>query len=349
MRRWGESAAAREVSDRGATSPIGTLLLVAVTIVLAVSVGLFALDLGAGQGAPTVEATFEYEQTPAGLAMTATNIGEDVVVRLNGAPVATFDSSDAGRTVLIPTAPGDRITVVSSEADRAVIVNREVDDRSEVGDLIAYYTFDQGTGSTIVDRSGNDNDGSMVGGVTRVTDDSGSALAFDGQSGTHVDIGDLSVDGPAAVEELTIAIRYSKDGGTNAIQNLIEHQAGNFAWYLETDGQHTSPHRMEYTIGYQNPPSGTLYTPSLAEGSTHVLVGTFDGDEMVLYRNGTRIGSTPLDREVALGDVILAADSGPSIQNYHGRIYELRLYYTAFSDDEAAVLTDAMRNSTRAP
>jgi flagellin-like protein len=334
------------LAKRAASSPLGTILMVAVTVVLAVSVGVFAFDLAQEQGVPTVEATFEYEATPAGLEMTATNIGEDVVVQLNGQRVASFDANDAGKTVLVPTAPGDEITVVSSDSETTVIVNERVDDRSEVGDLIAYYSFDQGSGSTVVDRSRNGNDGTASGGYSRVSDEHGTAMEFDGQSGTHVDIGDLAVNGPASVEELTIAIKYSKHGGTDAIQNLVEHQAGSFAWYLETDNEHTAPHRMEYTIGYSNPPSGTLYTPSLAERAPHVLVATFDGDEMVLYRNGTKLGSTALDRDVALGDVILAADSNPGIQNFHGRIYEVRLYYASFSDEEAAVLSNAMGNAS---
>jgi hypothetical protein len=106
---------------------------------------------------------------------------------------------------------------------------------------------------------------------------------------------------------------------------------------------------MEYTIGYNTPPSETLFESPLAEDSTHVLIATFDGDEMVLYRNGTRVGSAPLSRDVALGDVILAADSNPDIQNFHGRLYEVRLYYAAFDDEEAAVLARAMGNESASP
>ncbi|MFC4407251.1 LamG-like jellyroll fold domain-containing protein [Haloarchaeobius iranensis] len=337
-------------TDRAATSPIGTLLLVALAIVAAAGVGVFVLDLSSGQGAPTAEAAFEYRETPAGLEMTAVGIGEDVVVQLNGQPVASFDSDEAGKTVLLPTAPDDRITVVSRDGDQTVLVNRRVDDRDEVGDLIAYYTFDQGTGSTIVDRSGNGNDGTAFRGWSRVTDDTGTAIELDGTSGTHVDIGDLSVDGPASVDEITIAIEYEKDGGPNRIQNLIEHQAGGFAWYMETDGNHVNPHRMEYTIGYSSPPSGTLYADAIDAGESQVLIGTFDGDEMVLYRNGQRVDSVALDRDVELGEVILGADSDPYGvgQNIDGRIYEVRLYYTSFSDSEAAVLTRAMRNNSTA-
>lgn len=336
--------------ERGATSPIGTLLLVALAIVAAAGVGVFVLDLSSGQGAPTAEAAFEYSETPAGLEMTAVGIGEDVVVQLNGRRVASFDSDEAGKTVLLPTAPGDRITVVSRDGDRTVLVNRRVDDRDEVGDLIAYYSFDQGTGTTVVDRSGNGNDGQAVGGWARVSDGTGTAIDLDGTTGTHVDVGDLTVDGPASVDELTIAIHYRKDGGSDSIQNLIEHQAGGFAWYMETDGNHVAPHRMEYTIGYSNPPSGTLYTGNVDEGEPQVLVGTFDGDEMVLYRNGQRVDSVALDRDVALGEVILGADSDPYGvgQNIDGRLYEVRLYYTSFSEGEVEVLTRAMRDNSTA-
>jgi hypothetical protein len=310
-----------------------------------------------GAGTPTADATFEYEQTPAGLQLIPTALGTEATVRLNGRTVATVDPESAGQPVLLPTAPGDRITVVTSDRERSVLVDRTTDDRSEVGDLIAYYTFDQREDATVVDRSGNDNDGtarSATGnpdGYDRGRDGTGTYMRFDGEGGTHVDMGDLAVRG-ASVDEITVAITYRKNfgtsgcGGVGDIQNLIEHQptqASSFAWFLETDRNRCSdPHDMTFNVGFNNPPSAELAASDVPEREPQVLVGTYDGSEMALYRNGTRVGTRSLDRSVDLGEVILAADSDPSIQNFRGRIYEVRLYYTAFSESEAAVLTKAM-------
>jgi len=330
--------------DRAATPVVGNLLLVAVVLVVALVLVTLSFTFLERTGTPTAEASFEYEQTSVGLRMVPTAIGTDVAVQLNGREVETFESDSAGESVLLPTAPGDTITVVSRDEDRSVLVSKEIDERSEVGDFIAYYTFEGGSGTTVVDRSGNGNDGIRKGGgTTWIRDASGAGLDFDGSSGTHVDMGDLTVDGPDEVEELTFAITYRHDGGSD-IQNLVEHQNSNFAWFMETDGKHGDPHQMEFSLGYQTSPNGKIKTGDVPAGETQVLVGTYDGNEMVLYRNGTRVGTRTFQRDVALGELILGADSDPSGvgQNLDGRIYEMRLYYAAFDDSEVDVITAAM-------
>jgi len=81
-------------------------------------------------GTPTADAKFEYERTAAGLEMKPVALGTDVIVRLNGQGITSFDAESAGQRALIPTAPGDRITVVSEDGDRSVFVTKEIDDRS---------------------------------------------------------------------------------------------------------------------------------------------------------------------------------------------------------------------------
>lgn len=328
--------------SRGATPIIANILLVGIALVIAVVLVTVSFGFLEETGAPTAEATFEYEQTPVGLRMTPEVIGTDVIVKLNDDEIATVEADSAGEPILIPTAPGDTITVISRDRDRSVLINKEIDSRSEIGDFIAYYRFDSG-GSNVIDRSGNDNDGIRNGGTDWVTDDDGEALDFDGSTGTYVDVGDLTVDGPDQVDEITVAIRYTHRGGSD-IQNLIEHQDSNFAWFVETDGKHGDPHRMEWNLGYRTAPSGKITTGDISAGETEILVGTYDGNEMVLYQNGNKVGSRTFDRDVALGDVIVGADSDPSSvgQNLDGRIYELRLYYAAFDSDNIEAITNAM-------
>ena len=325
---------------RSTSSVLGVVLLVAVVVVVSLVVIVFGFAFLDGFGTPTAEASFAYEQTPAGLVMTPKALGTDVVVQLNGKPVETLSADSAGQPVLLPTAPGDQITVVSADGEQSVLVQREIDDRPEVGDFIAYYPFDRSSGATVVDKSGNDNDGTAYDGYTR----SDGCMAFDGTSGSHVDIGDLTLDGPDSIDELTIAITYRYDGTGSDIQNLVEYQSSRFAWYIETDRDHGDPHRMEYNIGYRTSPNASLYAEGIPAEETQVLVGTYDGEEMALYRNGEQVGTAALDRRVNLGDVILAADSDPSSvgQNLEGQLCEVRLYYTAFDERSVDVLTNAM-------
>lgn len=49
----------------------------------------------------------------------------------------SYEQTAAGKSVLLPTAPGDRITVVSEDGGRSVLVQEEIDERSEIGDFIA--------------------------------------------------------------------------------------------------------------------------------------------------------------------------------------------------------------------
>jgi flagellin-like protein len=325
--------------ERSVTPVVGNVILVAVVVVIAVVLVVLSFSFLEGTGAPTAEASFEYEQTPVGLELRPKALGTDVAVKLNGENVTHISADSAGESVLIPTAPGDTVSVVSTDGDRSVLVNRQIDERSEVGDLIAYYPFDAGSGTTIEDASGNGNDGEAFGDVTRT----GSALDFDGNSGTYVDVGNLTVDGPARVEEITIAIRYEHDRGSD-IQNLIEHQDSNFAWFMETDGTYGDPHQMEFNVGYNSSPSGKLTTGDVPSGDPQTVIGTYDGNQMVFYRNGQKLGTRSFQRDVALGQVIIGADSDPTSvgQNFDGRISEVRLYYAAFSESEVTVLNKAM-------
>lgn len=329
--------------ERSVTPLVGNILMVAVVVVIAVVLIVLSFTFLDSTGTPSADASFDYRQTPVGLELVPSTLGTDVVVKLNGQNITHIPADSAGEPVLVPTAPGDRVTIVSTDDDRSVLVDERIDERSEVGDLVSYYTFEAGSGSTIVDESGNDNDGEAFDGVTRIGSGSSSALDFDGSSGTYVDIGDLTVDGPDEIDEITIAIRYEHDGGSG-IQNLIEHQDANFAWFLETDGKHSDPHQMEFNVGYLSAPSGKLTTGDVPAGEPQTLIGTYDGERMVLYRNGTKIGTRSFQRDVALGQIILGADSDPNTvgQNFDGRLSEVRLYYATLSQEEVAVLNQAM-------
>jgi len=333
-------------TDRGATPVVGNVLLVAVVIVIAIVLVTLSFSFLDNTGAPTAEASFQYEQTPVGLRMTATAISTDVAVQLNGRSVATFEGGDAGRSVIVPTAPGDQITVVSRDREKSVLVDKTIDDRDEVGDFIAYYPFEDENETVLFDRSGNGNDGTITGDPVP----NGESLAFDGDDYVSVTDFNTPVD---RVSEFTVAVTYRTDDADRK-QELIEHKSDDDNWLLElkpcSNGQVPSD-RCEDN-GYVpvfsvDQAGGTQDEQIFGNGeqadTRQTLVGTFNGSGHTLYVDGERARSGTYEGNISMGELNIGRDVEFDGDYFDGEIYEIRLYYTAFDDQQVRVLTEAMR------
>jgi len=232
--------------DRAATPAVAAILIVVITVVLGTVVAVQFTGFTSKIGGPTSQATFEYAESPVGIEMIPKQIAQDVAVEINGKQVATFDRSDAGNGKLIPTSPGDQLTVVAADGSRSVLVSRTVDDREEIGDFIAHYTFEAGSGDTLVDRSGNENDGNIDGDRNWLTG-TDSGMRFDG-SGDHIHVTNISA--PVDVDEFTIAVAYRQQSGNDEVNQLIEHRYdSDNEWFLETDVS-SSTYRLEYAVDF---------------------------------------------------------------------------------------------------
>lgn len=324
-------------ADRGMPPVVGNVLLVAVVVVVAVVLVTFSFTFLERTGTPSAEAAFDVEETPAGLRLVPKALGTDVTVRLNGEPLRTVSADRAGQAVLVPTAPGDRLTVVSTDGDRSVLLERRIDDRSEVGDLIAQYTFAAGSGTTLIDRSGNGNDGTLKGDPAWLA--GGGGLRFDGTR-DYVTVSDLSA--PVDVEAFTVAVAYRQRGrGSDDIAQLVEHTWSGNEWFLETVAAGgVDPYEMAYAVEYPRAEirSGDRYD----FGTAHVAVGTYDGRSYELYMDGTRVASGAHARPVDMGDLRIGRDFESAIQYFDGDVYELRIYYRDLDADAVAALSTAM-------
>lgn len=320
--------------NRAVTPAVATILLVAVVVVLGATVTTYFFGFTEKIGGPTAEATFSYDESPVGIEMTADQIGEDVSVELNGQRVASFDSSDAGQSRLIPTSPGDQLTVVSADGSRSVLVSRTVDDRDEIGDFIAHYTFDDADSDDVLeDQSGNNNDGDIMGDP----DWTGESISFDG-SNDYITVSDISA--PVDVEEFTIAVAYKQRSDAD-VNQLVEHQYGaDNEWFLETRFDDPNTYRMEFAVEF---PDNEIYSSYAYDtGGRRVAVGTYDGTNYNLYMNGNQVAGDSFTREVSMGDMRIARDFESSNQFLNGEIYEIRLYYSAFDDKGVDSITKAM-------
>lgn len=326
-------------SDRAVTPLLGNLLLVAVALVIAVTLILLSATFLQRTGTPTAEAAFEIEESPAGLSLVPEALGTDVDVELNGERITHIPSDDAGEPSLIPTAPGDRLTIVSRDEDRSVRLEKRIDDRSEIGDFIALYRFDAGSGSTLHDQSGNDNDGTLQGSPAW-TPNGGGCLEFDGTA-DYVSIENISA--PLEVDEFTVAVTYRQRGvGTDSIAQLVEHSWSGNEWFIETEANGSGGYRGMYAVGFPDAAGQIQTGDEFAFGDHHVAVGTSDGNSFELYVDGQLEASGTFGREVDMGDMNLARDFESSIQYFAGDMCEVRLYYTAFDAAAVQSITAAM-------
>ncbi|MFC7058852.1 LamG domain-containing protein [Halovenus salina] len=327
---------------RAASPIIGNILLVAVVIIISVVLVTVSLTFLDKTGSPSADAAFEYEQTPVGLEIRPIAMGTEAVVKLNGRRIAEVGPDSVGEPVLLPTAPGDEITVVSTDEERSVLVNQQADSRDSIGDFTSYYTFD-GSGSVLSDESGNGNDGDLRGDP----DWTANGLALDG-SGDYVEVTDISA--PVDVDEFTIAVAYRADEVKK--QELVEHKSGSDNWLLElkpcdhkqvsvcTGGDGYTPvYTVDQSGGGQ---SGQIFGGRLEPGTQHVVVGTFDGSEYTLYVDGDKKNTSTYPGEISMGNMNIGADFEFSGDYLNGEIYELRLYYKSFDSADVVRITGAM-------
>ena len=325
-----------EQDSRAVTPVVATVLLVAVIVILVGTLAASFFGVTEKIGGPTGQAAFEYAESPVGLEMTPTQIGQDVTVEINGKQITTFETDDAGETKLIPTSPGDQLTVIAADGSRSVLVSKTIDDRDEIGDFVAHYTFAEGSGSTLVDQSGNDNDGTIEGDPDWLTE-SDAGLKFDGTD-DYVTIDNL--DAGVDVDEFTIAVAYKQDAvASDEVNQLVEHRYGGNEWFLETRGGSGSTYQIEYAVEF---PEQLTTGYSYNTGNRRVAVGTYDGSEYGLYMDSDKIGTKDASRPIGMDDMKIAVDSDESSQFYEGEIYEIRLYYSAFDDEEVESITKAM-------
>ena len=207
--------------------------------------------------------------------------------------------------------------------------------------LVGYWKFDEGAGTTVSDSSGNGNNGSIVGGPSWVQGHSGSALQFDGVD-DHVDIPDSpSLD----VRRITIEA-WVKPDVNDQLANIVSKWKGG------------SPGQRSYNLdlGSSNPPSfyprkAASCTSTDGEGDTEVhLVGTsdipvgvwthiaatYDGSVMKIYVNGQLESSLPQTGDIFAGTArlfIADADDGTSLL-FDGAIDEVKIYDRALTAGE---------------
>lgn len=199
--------------------------------------------------------------------------------------------------------------------------------------LVAAYGFNEGSGTTVADASGNGHTGTITGATWSTQGKFGACLSFDG-------VDDWVTINHAAQLNLTTGMTLE-------------------AWVFPTASAGTrdvvikeSPQADIYNL-YANegsgPPQGTVL---IAAGNKHVkgsatllintwshLATTYDGASLKLFVNGVQVGTTPVTGPIVVSTGVLRI-GGNSMwgEFFQGRLDEIRVYNKALT--QAQILAD---------
>lgn len=196
------------------------------------------------------------------------------------------------------------------------------------GKLIARYDFDEVTGKTVGDSSGNRLDGTLVGDA-RIVDDPirGKVLELDGE-GDWVDCGnDLLFD---MAREITLSSWIKVDGPLNIWRTVI---AKGTSWKLQGWGNGL---KFVCGAGDIHLDSGVLGSTSIYDGRWHHVTGVYDGRTATLYIDGRRDVSAAVVGSIASNslNVRIGWDAHRTEWAWKGRIDDVHVYSYALSEDE---------------
>src|SRR6516162_5197923 len=191
--------------------------------------------------------------------------------------------------------------------------------------LVAAFGFDEGSGSSVADASGNGNTGTISGATWVAAGKFGKALQFNGTS-ARVNVPD------AASLHLTTGLTLEAWVNPSTVSNVWRDviYKGNDNYYLEgTSANGSKPDGGLIAGGTYADAYGTAALPA---NTWSYLAETYDGSTLRLYVNGTQVASTAHTGSIATSTNQLQI-GGDSLygQHFAGLIDEVRVYNVALT------------------
>lgn len=262
------------------------------TNLLDVTVGMSTAVPIQGTSGFTVSCTGTNCGTPV-VASAAKLAGTDSVVRLTVTGIGGTGNCDVAQTWTVSYSPGnftDSANIGGSLVQKTMPFSNQAVTEVCTGSgttppasgLHVHYIFDEGTGTTVEDQAGGDDDGTFTGSPTWVTGKTGNAVSIPTNSdsyvavpfGSGIDPSSTSLSAcmwvqPLAGSEAGEKIFFSSTGGTNQ------------RFYIGTTG-------TTWAIGIQSNALSATTLSVVAGWSRVCLVANSASDVATLYVNGTK-------------------------------------------------------------
>jgi PKD repeat protein len=253
--------------------------------------------------------------------------------QIAGLNTYTFASwSDAGAQTHALTVPS---------ADSTVTATYTVTQNSLPSGLVAGYRFNEGTGTTTADLSGNTNTGSLVGGPVWSTGKYGGGLTFHGSDSVNLgNAASLQLTGSMTLAAWINISSQPGDDGT------IIAKLNSRGWQLKTSPD-TGVRTAAIEIGTSGSASAQRYSKTVLQANTwYHIAGVYDAAARTLsiyvngvLDNGVLTGTVPTAQYNApIGAIIAQRPDFPGTFNFLGTIDEVHVFNRALT--AAEILTD---------
>ena len=191
--------------------------------------------------------------------------------------------------------------------------------------LVAAYAFDEGSGTTVADASGNGHNGTISNATWAATGKFGKALQFNGGNAL------VSVPNAAQLQlstGMTLEAWVNPSAVNSSWRDVI--YKGNDNYYLEATSTNASKPDAGMIAGGSY--ADAFGTSALAANTWSYLTETYDGSTLKLYVNGTQVASVAHTGAIASSTNPLQI-GGDTIygQYFAGLIDEVRVYNVALT------------------
>ena len=188
-------------------------------------------------------------------------------------------------------------------------------------DLVAAYSFDEGSGVSVSDRSGSGNGGSVVGASWDPAGKFGKALSFDG-AGDFVSVADSPSLDLSTGMTLEAWVKPTALGSTWRTV-IFKERFGGMTYALYANDDFSRPVGQIYDTAEREAGSPTQLTPNVW---TH-LATTYDGGSLKLYVNAVQVASLNVPSSIVSSAGPLKI-GGNAIwpEDFTGLIDEVRVY-----------------------
>ena len=193
--------------------------------------------------------------------------------------------------------------------------------------LLAYWTFDEGGGTTISDSSGNNYQGTISGSNYNFIDgQSGKALQFSGDSSTYVSFSTTTNLNPT---EITIIV-WINPISQSGLPRIVYKESSGKGWALSY-----SSSSWRFRTNTQNSASFS-YNPTI--GSWGQLAGTASSDQVRIYYD------SELKNQNSLNSIISSSTNAIEIgRSFKGAIDEVMIFNRALSDEEIGYIYNSYK------